>query len=394
MRVLIATHYRGIVGGAETYLRDLLPRLAGRGHDLALLYEAPAAPGAAAIDDGVPGIPAWRVGELDAALRVRGWRPDVGFAHGLFDRAAEADLVARYPSVLFAHAQYGTCISGTKAHRWPTPRPCRRDFGVGCLIVYLPYGCGGLNPLTMWRAYRAQVRQLAVLPNYRAVLVASRFMHDQYVRLGLDPERVHILPLFPTGIAPDPEPPRPRPQSGRVLVAGRLTRPKGGHLLIRAAGRAARALGRPLTVAVLGDGPERPRLEALARRLGVPAEFAGWVDAKRRNDALRAADVVALPGTTPETFGLVGVEAGCVGAPAVAFNLGGVREWLTPGVSGEVAPGDRPGVGGLADALVRALADEAHWQRLRVGAWETARRFTPDRHVEGLERELAAAAGR
>jgi glycosyltransferase involved in cell wall biosynthesis len=391
--VLIAAHHRAVVGGAETYLRDVLPRLAGRGHELALLHETPTVPDGPAIDDGLPGLPAWRLGELDASLRVGGWRPDVCYVHGLADRAAEADLLSRYPAVLFAHGQYGTCISGTKAHRWPAPRPCRRDFGPGCLAVYLPYGCGGLSPLTMWRAYRSQTRQLALLPRYRTVLVASRFMHDLYVRLGLDPDRVRVLPLFPTGVAPDPEPPAPRPPTGRVVMVGRLVRLKGGHLLVAAVARAAKALGRPLTLTILGDGPERTRLEALARRLGVPAEFTGWLDPAKRNAALRAEDVLGFPGTSPETFGLVGVEAGCVGLPAVAFDIGGTREWLVPGVSGEFAPADPPTAAGLADALVRALADEAHRQRLRVGAWETARRFSPERHLDGLERELAAAVG-
>ena len=99
---------------------------------------------------------------------------------------------------------------------------------------------------------------------------------------------------------------------------------------------------------------------------------------------MRAADVLAVPSVWPEPFGLVGVEAGCVGLPAVGYATGGIPDWLIPGVSGESAPGDRPDPAELAAALVRALADDDHRHRLAVGAWEVARRFTPEAHVRKL----------
>ena len=107
---------------------------------------------------------------------------------------------------------------------------------------------------------------------------------------------------------------------------------------------------------------------------------------------MREADVLAVPSVWPEPFGLVGIEAGCVGLPAAAFDVGGVRDWVRPGESGELAPGDPPTADGLVQAIVRALADPAHLNRLRVGAWEVVRGFGRERHVEGLQRILEAAA--
>jgi glycosyltransferase involved in cell wall biosynthesis len=179
-----------------------------------------------------------------------------------------------------------------------------------------------------------------------------------------------------------------------VLFLGRLTDLKGGRFLVEAVRLATERLGRALTLAVAGDGPERPAVEAQARRLGVGTEIHGWVDAARRNDLLRGADVLAVPSVWPEPFGLVGLEAGCVGLPAVAFAVGGIPDWLTAGVSGELAPGDPPTAAGLADALTRALADPHHLARLRRGAWETAGRFTWERHVTQLEAILERVAER
>ena len=151
-------------------------------------------------------------------------------------------------------------------------------------------------------------------------------------------------------------------------------------------------MGRRLTLVVAGDGPDRAEFEAEAKRRGVAAEFLGWTGSDRREAEMRAADVLAVPSVWPEPFGLVGVEAGCVGLPAVAFAVGGVPDWLTAGVSGELAPGGRPDPRELAAALVRALADDAHHHRLRVGAWEAARRFTPEAHLDRLLPVLEAAA--
>jgi glycosyltransferase involved in cell wall biosynthesis len=125
----------------------------------------------------------------------------------------------------------------------------------------------------------------------------------------------------------------------------------------------------------------------------VPVDYRGWVGSKEREALFRSADLLAVPSTWPEPFGLIGIEAGCVGLPGVAFAVGGIGDWLVPGESGEAAPGDPPTPSGLAEALARALRDPAHYQRLRVGAWQAARRFSLASHLERLEAILTGVAG-
>jgi len=216
-------------------------------------------------------------------------------------------------------------------------------------------------------------------------------MVDEVLRNGVPADRVHLVPLPATGI-PDATPPETRSLSGRVLFVGRLTAIKGWRHLLDAVPKAATILGRTLTLVIAGDGPERDMCEATARQKGVAVEFLGWVDLDRRNAEMRAADVIVVPSIWPEPFGLIGIEAGCVGTPAVAYAVGGIPDWLVPGVSGELAPGERPNPSELADAIVRALVNPEHLQRLRVGAWETARRFTPEAHLDRLIPILEAAA--
>jgi glycosyltransferase involved in cell wall biosynthesis len=396
MRVLIATENAGIVGGIETYLRALLPLLRAVGYDIGLLVGT----GSVTRDGilaGCPDVPAWSAAQRPAAAilgDIDRWAPDLVFGHGIADPTLEAALVKRFPSVFFAHVYHGTCLSGTKCHSWPAYQSCSRTFGLGCLCAYLPRRCGGWNPFRMVDLYRIQQGRRASLDHYAAVVVASRYMAEEFRRNGVEENRLHVIPHFPTDVAPDPDPPPPRPRSDRVLFVGRITRLKGLVHLIEALPRATAELGRRLTLVVAGDGPERGAAEAAARKRTVQAEFLGWVDSERRQAEMRAADVLAVPSVWPEPFGLVGVEAGCVGLPAVGYATGGIPDWLIPGTSGESAPGHCPDPAALAAALVRALADDSHLQRLRVGAWIGARRFTPESHLDRLRPILSAAAGR
>jgi glycosyltransferase involved in cell wall biosynthesis len=390
MRVLIATSNRAVVGGVETYLRHVIPAMGRRSHAIALLTEQPSPPETATIDQDSEGLRQWDLSaDGSGALRAaQAWKPDVCYLQGLQNPETEAALVERFPTVLFAHTYHGTCVSGTKRFGWPNPRPCGRVFGATCLALYYPCRCGGLNPRTMLRQYGIQKRRSDLLLSYRAVLVVSRHMRDEYRRHGLTDDRLHLVPYFPPGQDPDPEPPTARPGWGCVLFVGRLTNLKGVRLLVDAVAGAEQALGRTLSLTVAGDGPERPALERAARQCGVRAEFLGWVGTAERIELMRRSDVLAVPSVWPEPFGLVGLEAGCVGLPAVAFAVGGIPDWLWPGESGELATGDPPTVSGLAAALVRALSDPVYLQRLRHGAWKMAQRFSCERHLDLLENVL------
>ena len=164
---------------------------------------------------------------------------------------------------------------------------------------------------------------------------------------------------------------------------------KGVSHLLRAIPIAAAKLGCPLALTIAGDGPERGKIEGLARQIGLNVDFAGWVDTEERSNLLRQTDLVAVPSLWPEPFGLVGIEAGSFGVPAVGFAVGGIPDWLIPGQSGELAPGDPPTVDGLAQAMVRALANPEHYAKLCLGAWEMARQFTLERHIAQLEQIIS-----
>lgn len=369
----------------EHHLSGLLPSLRARGHTVSLLYEIDAPVGRTGLDEKFQDQESWQIGkELKSVLdRVARWQPDVVYLHGMQSTAVETAIATRFPTVFMAHIYHGTCISGTKRHGFPTPAPCERQLGPGCLLYYMPRRCGGINPLNMLRLYAEQRGHQALLPHYKAVVVTSQHMREEYRRHGVEEARLHCFP-YTAFQQPDPEPPSLRPIEGRILMVGRLTDLKGGCTLLRAVPRTSELLGRALTLIVAGDGPDRPNMESLARHLGITVEFLGWVSAEKREQLMRQADVLAMPSIWPEPFGLVGIEAGAVGLPTVAFPVGGITDWLIPGVTGELAEGSlKPA--NLAAALARALSSPEHRRKLGEGAWHKSKEMSLEAHLSRIE---------
>jgi glycosyltransferase involved in cell wall biosynthesis len=390
MRILFANDGIGDAGGVQTYLAAVMPALAARGHDVALLHLDPLRGG-----EGTPapaGAPHFCMAEMgiDGALEAaRAWAPDVAFSHNMRPLEVDRRLMAVAPAVKMMHGYFGTCIGGQKAHLFPRAEPCGRVFGPACLALYVPRRNGRMSLPYISDQWRWANEQKSLFASYTAVVTASGHMRREYVRNGVAAERAHAIPLFST-IAVDGDAGAPR--GFRVLFLGRMTRLKGGDVLIRAAARAAERTGIPIPLTLCGDGPQRGEWQALARELGVAAEFPGWVDADERLRLFRGASVLAVPSVWPEPFGLVGLEAGSQGVPSIAFDVGGIGEWLADGVNGRLVPGDPPLAEALADALAWAATHPAELAAIRPRAAEAARRMSVHAHVEALERVLAGAA--
>src|SRR5438132_3794248 len=253
----------------------------------------------------------------------------------------------------------------------------------------------------MIEQYRWTKEQNTLFASYGAIIVASEHMRQEYVLNGAPEERVRVIPLFPTNFgnhqtsqstncAAD----RASASSRHVLVMGRMTSLKGGDLPLRAVAVASRRIARPISVTMAGDGPQRQSWESLARRLGVSAAFPGWVTGGTQTDLLKSAAVLAVPSVWPEPFGLVGLEAAAMGVPAIAFDVGGVREWLHEGINGYLVRADPPTAEGFAGALVRAFTRPDELTGMRDQARAVARRMSLDKHLLELEHVLTQVLSR
>ncbi len=390
MRIVFLTHFRRKVGGAETYLSGILPALLQRGHEIGICtqVEGPADRPALEIPEEVIEWSLTRLDQNQALKQIAGWRPDVVFCQGIADIGFEARILTLAPGIFYAHNYQCTCISGSKTRTFPEPAPCPRTFGPACLLQYYPRRCGGLNPVTALSRYGGQWSRLHSLQTYAAIATNSEHLADEYRRHGLPAQ---CLYLFANGPSHENAPMAPgHGNPWRTLFVGRMERIKGGGVLLQSLPQILHEVGREIELTFIGDGPEQAvwqrqasQVEAAHPRIQV--KFKGWINTSELMRQYANANLLIVPSLWPEPFGLVGVEAGRQGVPAVAFAVGGIPEWLHDGENGYLASGTPPTASGLAAAVVRALSPE-NYPRICVRARELALRWTLEQHCEQLER--------
>ena len=172
-----------------------------------------------------------------------------------------------------------------------------------------------------------------------------------------------------------------------VVCVARLVEQKALDTLLRAAA----AAGPPVIVLLVGDGPERQRLESLAAELRSRVVFTGSIAWEGIIESYVASDVFALV-SRHEPWGVVVNEAASCGLPLIlSDHVGAAHDLLRPGENGVLVPPDDLAA---TTAALRELADDGSL-RLRFG--ERSREIVGDwgypGSVRGFETLLKAVAG-
>lgn len=363
-RILIVTNdFPPRIGGIESFVTDVCALL---DHDVVVYASGP--PGAAATDTD-RGYPVVRAGSLLLPTRrttaaAVGLVRQYGATRVVFGAAAPLGLLA--PALRAAGAE--RILGLTHGHEtwWasvPGARAVLRRIGEGC------------DHLGVVSAYTQARIAPALGPGARAGLLRLPAPVD--------------TDLFRPGPSRDPGLRR------RVVAVGRFVPQKGFATLLRAWRSIVTGWTGPAPELVLvGDGPDRSRLERLAAALGLAGtvRLTGAVPRTEVLAELQRADAFALPmrtrlaGLNPEALGLAAVEAAACGLPVVVGRSGGAPETVLPGRTGFVVdPHDVPV---LADRLGALLSDPA-----RAAAMGTAgRQFVLDRFgAEQVRRTLRTA---
>ena len=172
----------------------------------------------------------------------------------------------------------------------------------------------------------------------------------------------------------EPDPPAPRSPEPLFLAMGRLTDYKRLDLLLRLWDRVRHVTGGKLVIA--GDGPERPRLEALA---GPGVVFTGRVSEQEKHRLLCAAWLLMHPALI-EGWGIVVAEAAIRGTPAVAFDVPGLRDSVVHGQTGMLMRTE----GQFASAWASLAINERQREQLGQAARTRALRLHWSAAVEGF----------
>lgn len=226
----------------------------------------------------------------------------------------------------------------------------------------------------------------------RFVVCASYFGLAQAMRLV--PHK-HWSKMFVGRCGLDLEalPQRERPQNGRprVVCVGRLSAEKG-HFGLLEAFHAVRSSGLDAELVLVGDGPERERIEDTihALNLGAHVQLLGRLPADGTLQEIARADLLVLA-SFMEGLPVVLMEAMALGLPVIASRVAGVPELVEHGTQGLLfTPGKWSE---LADALKVLLADGALRERMgQAGRTKIEHEFEIGRAVEPLARQLVESA--
>ncbi|MCL8012093.1 glycosyltransferase family 4 protein [Streptomyces sp. AS02] len=383
MRILQIISVGSEVGGAEKSVRLIKDGLERRGHRVHVIATDRMSAGRQTFADelvpAISGNAAQRIArhfwyqrayrQVGQALQT--FQPDCVHLHtiGEFGPAVLA-ATAGYPQVLTVHGpeEWTRSLlrwkldSAAAAHRLSTTDVARY-------------------------AYYRFMQRPAYLPWLRRVtriLTPSRYFADAIRR------DVGSVPLFvvPNGI--EHKSAQPLSETEHVVFAGRLERVKGVGVLLDAL-RELLPVRPGVRLTVVGDGPDRTRLEASAADL-VAAQrviFRGWLAESDVIECLGTASVVALPSIWPENFPTVALEALQVGRPLVASRVGGLPELVGGDNGALVAAGS---AGELAAALDGLLGRRVVLERMGAASASRAERYRLEEFLDALEHHYKQAA--
>ena len=338
MRILYVHERCGSLGGAEASVLITGRELAARGHEVGLLHGPATGRGEERwnqvfssqflLDENDPGA------TVEEALRQ--FRPDVVYLHKLADlRVIEILAELPQPVVRMVHDHDIYCMRSYR-YSYLSRKICTRAASPYCV-----YGCGAFLtrrrgpgfPL-QFNSYGEKKREITLNQRLDRMIVVSHYMREELLRNGFDPEKIEIHgPVPPPG---DPELRSSFSDRNLIVYAGQIIRGKGVDVLLRALAQ----VRVPFECIILGDGNQRAVCERLARRLGLAdrVSFAGFIPQEDLKQHYREASVVAVSSVWAEPIATIGLEVMRYALPVVAFDAGGIRDWLIDGHNGFLVP--------------------------------------------------------
>ena len=299
-----------------------------------------------------------QVGKRLAGL-IKAIRPDLIHVHNILN-----------PHLLEVLAKAGPAVMTVQDHRFFCPGRgkvredgglCREPFGQSCAGCFRDQGY-------FERMLSLVEARLLGLARFRALTVLSGYMGEELIEAGLEAQRIQVIPPFAHGL---PSQTGPAGEGRTILFVGRLVWAKGIFDLLEALA----LLPGDTRLLVAGAGTMDLQVAERVRDLNLTGrvKVTGWLPHQDLAAVYEQARLVVMPSRWQEPFGIAGLEAQALGRPIVAYEVGGISDWLKHGVTGLlVPPGD---IRGLARAM-QQLLDEPE---TATALGEAGRRLVRDR---------------
>jgi glycosyltransferase involved in cell wall biosynthesis len=381
MNILYIHERFGALAGAEANVLITATELSNRGHKVGILH----GPSTGKNETGWKNIFEFREA-LDARklnYQIDAFQPDAFFIHKTSDLdVLEGVAASGVPVARMVHDHDIYCMRSYKYGVF-SRKICTRAASPFCI-----FGCGasitrnhaGPLPIKLV-SYRDKIREIEINRGFDRMCVVTTFMRDELIKNGFDRERIEI------------HPPVPRPGDATIrssfsdrnliIYAGQIIRGKGVDILIESLAR----LKQPFECIILGDGSHKAYCEKLTKKLGLQnrVHFKGFIPQEELKSYYRECSVVAISSVWPEPIATIGLEVMRYALPVVAFDAGGIKDWLIDGHNGYLVPWmDRNAFANALDDLLRNK-QKAKTMGER-GFALVSEQYDFEKYVQGLER--------
>ncbi|MDB6112398.1 MAG: hypothetical protein JWR69_4148 [Pedosphaera sp.] len=373
------------MAGAEANAFLTATELKSRGHTVGILHGEATGRGESGWRETFSQCFALNNGHSSETTRaaIEGFRPDVVYVHKLADLAViEALVGSNRPLVRMVHDHDLYCMRSYKYNPF-TRQICKRAASAYCVF---PCGAtlarnrdGGLP--FRWVSYLAKKKELRLNRQFQRMVVATRYMRDELVRNHFDRDKIEIHVPVPRAL----ETPRQSSFNNRnlILYTGQIIRGKGVDVLLESLAQ----VRVPFECIIFGEGSHRPYCVELCRKLGLNdrVQLKGFVPREELDQQYGDGSVAVMSSVWPEPFGSAGLEGMRYGLPVVAFDAGGISEWLIDSHNGFLVPWmDRAGFAARVEQLLRNKA--LGKQMGERGRKLLTQKYTFTRYIDGLEK--------
>jgi phosphatidylinositol alpha-1,6-mannosyltransferase len=368
VRVLLATLEWSALGGLEVLTTQIALALSDLGHDVKVLAAHDHEPQLLAGIASQPMSPSPKL--LRALARFSGWS-EKALSREVRRRLGEFDLL------IIAHANLVRSLAPLLALRKREWETCLWTYGRDV------WGATGMK----LAPFIPHIDHVVSISNFTASRLREDIGCSQIVVIPPCVDTDYFTPAAEEQVRLD-----------EILICGRMDSADGykGHdNLLRAIPLAEQLCGHPLKLRVVGEGENRPGIQALARSLGLGERitFTGRVSYSELRESYRRCGVFVLPTRVVQRaesvwsgdgFGIVYLEAASCGRPVLASQHGGAPETVVNGETGyTVDPLSPPSI---ANGIFRILSDPEHGQRLgQAGRRHVVKHFSRPVFVRSIE---------
>lgn len=378
MKVLqIDQHYQ-YGGGTEHYMLAMSTELEKAGHEVIIVYGKKGSQTldksgrkviqVPCIENFYPKMNREMLKNLESVLRQE--KSDIIHIHNIRNWHVVKTCVSL--AVTIRHIQDPSFVCFTHWKLLSNFDLCIDPLGFKCISRGCIKARGGFSNL--YRKYQ----EIQIHKKIDRILVSSYYVKWMLEQVSIQSEKIDVIHPFTS---------MPELRTGNfsdeniVLFVGKMHPIKGVDFLLRALSQA----DADYKGIFVGEGEYLDSYKALAKKLGIEkkVEFTGWIPLERLSEYYAKCSVLVVPSIWVETFGLIGIDVMSYEKPVVAFDVGGIPDWLADKETGFLVK--RKDTKSMAEKISLLLKDKVLARKMgKAGRMKVEREFTSGIFIKNL----------